>query len=406
MPNQSLSQKKTVAIIAGESSGDILAAALMAELKLLEPNVFFEGIGGDNMAAIGFKSLYPMERLSVMGIGAILKRLPELLKLRKTLKQRWTQTHKPDLFIGIDAPEFNIGLELSLKKFNIKTLHYVSPSVWAWRPKRIFKIKKAVDHMLTLFPFENSIYQQHKINVTCVGHVMAQKIPSEVDPLPARQSLNLTQNDEVLAMLPGSRGSELKFLAPLFLAVVDSLLKSKPDLKILVPMANQRCRHIFEEILKTDTLQHNLKDNLTLIDGNSREIMTAADVVLLASGTATLEAALLKKPMVMAYKVSRFSYAIFRRLSILTYYALPNLLLNKRLVPEYLQDEATLENLSVAVLKQFNMTKDDKQILMNDYEKIHHDLQCGGSIKAASIAQTLLLATKQDQNLSGNKKPC
>ena len=317
-----------------------------------------------------------MEELSVIGIWAIMKRLPRLLRLRKNLAKQiivW----QPDLFIGIDAPEFNLGLELKLKKTGIKTVHYVSPSVWAWREKRIIKIKKAVDYMLTLFPFEESIYKQHHIPVSCVGHPLATMIDMEPDVNEARKSLGIQVDAKVLAILPGSRGSELKYLAPLFIEVAERLKalrleKENQPLEIIVPLINDKRRQQFTNLLKA--ISPDL--SITLIDGRSREVMRAADAVLLASGTATLEALLLKKPMVVAYKVSAFSMAIYRKLLKIKQYSLPNLLAENSQVPELIQEDATVELITEAVLVQLRQGLTDDQA--NEYQKIHQSLQLGG----------------------------
>ncbi|NVJ65122.1 MAG: lipid-A-disaccharide synthase [Gammaproteobacteria bacterium] len=329
-------QLKRIAIVAGESSGDILGAGLIRKLKEKYPNLKVEGIGGPLMQAEGCESLYSMERLSVMGIVPILKRLPELLKMRKELAARWKYS-PPDLFIGIDAPEFNIGLAKKLKAADIKTVHYVSPSVWAWRPKRIFKIKKAVDLMLCLFPFEQSIYQKHAIDNVCVGHPLADEIPLNSDKAEARNALNLEPNGQYLCVMPGSRGSELKYLAKDFLQSLKLVHQFYPEIKFIAPMANEARREQFEKVMaEEDGLPP-----ITIIDGQSRQAMAAADIILMASGTATLEAMLIKRPMVVAYKVGGFSYRIFKKLLIIDTFAIPNLLSGKTLVPEAMQHECT-----------------------------------------------------------------
>ncbi len=400
-PHSQFSESKDfrIAIVAGEVSGDKLGAELMDAIEESYPDVIFEGIGGERMQRQNFTNLFPMERLSVMGIGAILSRLPELIKIRKSLFKRWKNNRIPDLFIGIDAPEFNIGLALKLKSAQIKTLHYVSPSVWAWRPKRIFKIKKAIDHMLTLFPFENEIYQQHFMNVTCVGHPMAAQIPFQVDVEQAKSNIAIVGNNPLLALLPGSRVSEIKFLAPLFFAVANEILKVKPDLTLIVPIANERCRYYIELAMTTS-----MKDKIVFIESNSTDAIACADVVLLASGTATLETALLKKPMVMAYKVSSFSYALFSFLSVLKYYSLPNLLLNEALVPEFLQKRASLKNLTQAVLTQFNLNQQQMDRLNQKYLKIHRILNQGGSHEAARVVINMLTTIDSNNSTPVNEE--
>lgn len=329
-------QLKRIAIVAGESSGDILGAGLIKKLKEKHPWLKVEGIGGPLMEQVGCESFYPMERLSVMGIVPILKRLPELLKIRKQLVTRWKKS-PPDLFISIDAPEFNIGLAQKLKKLDIKTVHYVSPSVWAWRPKRIFKIKKAIDLMLCLFPFEQAIYQKHAIDNVCVGHPLADQIPFESDKTQSRESLSLNQTDKYICVMPGSRGSELKYLTDDFLNTVKLVHQFYPQIKFIAPMANQKRHEQFSKSLA----QHSDLPPIQVIDGQSREAMAASDLLLMASGTATLEAMLIKRPMVVAYKVGGFSYRIFKKLLVIDTFAIPNLLSGQTLVPEAIQDECS-----------------------------------------------------------------
>ncbi|WP_251359481.1 lipid-A-disaccharide synthase [Kangiella sp. TOML190] len=327
---------KRIAIVAGESSGDILGAGLIRELKKHNPWLKFEGIGGPLMQAEGCESLYPMERLAVMGIVPILKRLPELLKMRKALATRW-QKEQPDLFIGIDAPEFNLGLAQKLKSKGIKTVHYVSPSVWAWRPKRIFKIKKAVDLMLCLFPFEQSIYQKHAIDNRCVGHPLADQISMSSDKATAREQLGLNKNTKTICVMPGSRGSEMKFLAEDFIQTAKLVQQFYPEIEFIAPMANAARKAQFLKILE----QQQAPPNIRLFDGQSRQVMAASDLILMASGTATLEAMLIKRPMVVAYKVGAISYRIFRKLLIIDTFAIPNLLSGQTVVPEAIQQECT-----------------------------------------------------------------
>jgi len=374
-----------IVIVAGEVSGDKLGAGLIRQLLKTYPDAHFSGIGGDEMIALGLKPDYPMERLSIMGIGAILKRLPELLGIRKKLIKLWTEHQPPDCFIGIDAPEFNTGLELALKKKGIKTIHYVSPSIWAWRPSRINKIKRAVDHMLTLFPFENAIYEENNVAVSCVGHPMADEIPQNYDSLSVRKKLSLNPHKKIVALLPGSRGSELKFLAPIFAETANQLSQDHPEIEFVSALANEKCGRLFKQALS------DYPDlPITLITKQSREVMMAADVVLLASGTATLEAALLKKPMVVSYKVSTFSYYIFTWLSVLKHYALPNLLVSESFIEEFLQHQATANNLTQGILKLLNATDQQQQELSNKYQQLHQSLQLGGSAKAATVVVDMI----------------
>lgn len=376
-----------VAIVAGESSGDILGASLIRALKARHSHMVFEGIAGPLMEQEGAVSLAPMERLSVMGIAAILRRLPELLRLRSHLVKRWSET-PPDIFIGIDAPEFNLGLEERLKKHNITTAHYVSPSVWAWRKKRIFKIKRAVDLMLTLFPFERAIYQEHNIPVAFVGHPLADAYPLIPDVRAARAKLNLSDSDPVVAVLPGSRGSELKYLCEPYIRTMQALARTNPQLQFVVPLVNSARREQFERALTA----FGSVPNLLLVDGQSSVVMTAADVVLLASGTAALEAMLLKKPMVVGYRVSGLSYFIFKRLLTLSRFSLPNLLAQKDLVPELMQADCTPENLTLALQKELTKKESERADLIVQFSEIHQSLRCSAGEKAADAISQLLKA--------------
>lgn len=382
---RNLPKKIRVALVAGEMSGDKLGAELMAQLKTKFPQIIFEGIGGTEMIQQGLKSIYSMERLSVMGIGAIVKRLPELLKLRKNLIYLWGVQNPPDLFIGIDAPVFNTTLELKLKNKGVKTVHYVSPSVWAWRPGRIKKIARAVDHMLTLFPFETTIYQQHQVAVSCVGHPMADTIPIENQQQLSREKLAIDADKTVVALLPGSRGSELKYLAPLFLEVAEKLHQQRPDITFVTAMANEKCNKIFK---RYRSQYPNLP--LKIFQQQSREVMAAADLVLISSGTATLEAALLKRPMIVSYKMAPISYQLIHHLSALDYYALPNLLMGKALVPEFLQDDATVDKIVPAALKILQASDEAKCQLQQAFIQLHHSLKQGGSKKAADVIEQIL----------------
>jgi lipid-A-disaccharide synthase len=369
--------KLKIAIVAGESSGDLLGSDLLQSFRTNFPNAEFRGIAGPAMQELGCESLYAMEELSVIGIWAILKRLPRLLKMRKKLAEQIIDW-QPDLFIGIDAPEFNLGLEVKLKAQGINTVHYVSPSVWAWREKRIFKIKTGVDYMLTLFPFETAIYNQHDIPVSCVGHPLAKMLPLEPETAAARQALGLSESSKVLAMLPGSRGSEIKYLGQLFIETAVRLKSQQPDLQIVVPLINERRRAQFTQLIEATAPDL----DIILIDKRSREVMCAADAIMLASGTATLEAMLLKKPMLVAYKVSAFSYAIYSRLIKLQYFSLPNLLTKAPMVPELIQDDATVDNLTKEISNQLKSGLPENQL--NEYISIHNALRLGAGEKAVN----------------------
>ncbi len=370
-----------IAIVVGEDSGDLLGADLVKAFQAQFSSIEFMGIAGPQMQKLGVDSIYEMDQLSVIGIWAILKRLPKLLRLRKSLTEKIIHW-QPDLFIGIDAPEFNLDLEKKLKISGIKTVHYVSPSVWAWREKRIFKIKSAVDYMLTLFPFETAIYNQHNIPVTCVGHPLAKMLALEPDVSLARRELKINLDAKVLAILPGSRGSEIKFLGELFIEVAGKLTQSDKTLVVVVPLVNERRTRQFKEILSRIQKSHYPQLKIQLVAGQSRQVMCAADVVLLASGTATLEAMLLKKPMIVAYKVSAFGFMIYKKLLTINHFSLPNLLMSKPKVLELMQQDATIEKVAFATQEAL---KNGLSVSMKEeYRDIHESLKLGGGERAVS----------------------
>lgn len=374
-------------LVAGEASGDILGARLIASLKSIYPNASFKGIGGELMQAEGLHSLFAMDRLSIMGVVPILKRLPELLKMRRQLAAMIIQA-KPDCFIGIDAPEFNLGLEYRLKRSGITTVHYVSPSVWAWREKRIFKIARSVDLMLCLFPFEQDIYHRHQVPVICIGHPLANEIPLQPDPEPARQALGLSADKPLVALMPGSRGSEIKYLLKPMLDAASLMKTENPQLEFVLPCANPKRRAEIEVALAHEPVQLPLK----LVNGQSRLVMQAADAVLLASGTATLEALLLKKPMVVVYKMSGLSFWIFKKLLKISQYSLPNLLAGRALVKELIQDDCQPQSMARAIL---DLLRQDVNEVTGEYTRLHQGLMLGGSQKAAEAITRLLSAKNQ-----------
>lgn len=366
-----------VGILAGESSGDILGSGLMQALRQRNPDITFEGIGGPLMEAQGLQSRVPMERLSVMGLVEPLKRLPELLRIRRELVRDFLQD-PPDVFIGIDSPDFNLGVEARLRARGIKTVHYVSPSVWAWRQRRIHKIARAVDLMLTLLPFEAEYYHRHKVPVCFVGHPLADLIPLEPDRAAARTQLQLPLQGRVLALLPGSRQGEVARLAPVFLATAKRLLADDPGLQVLVPCASEARRRQLDGLV--DALD--VRDpRLQLLDGASREAMTAADAVILASGTAALEAMLLKRPMLVCYRMAPLSYFIISRMLRVPYFSLPNLLAGAPLVEELVQEqvtEAVLVDRAGRLLAPVG-----QEALLQTYRDIHLQLRQDASRLAA-----------------------
>ena len=361
-----------VALVAGESSGDILGAGLMQALKAQHPDVRFIGVGGPRMEAEGLVSYFPQERLAVMGLVEVLGRLPELLKRRRRLVETLL-VERPDVFIGIDAPDFNLDLELKLRRAGIRTVHYVSPSVWAWRQKRVLKIREACDLMLTLFPFEAQFYEEHQVPVRFVGHPLADAIPLQADRRAARAALKLPDDGFVVALMPGSRGGEVARLGELFLQAAERLRALRPGVRFVMPCASPERRAQLEQMLVNRDLP------LSLLDGRSHEALAACDAVLIASGTATLEALLFKRPMVVAYSVAPLTFAILKQLVRSPYVALPNLLAQRRLVPELLQDAATPE----AMAQLLSPLLDDGAVQTERFDEIHRALRCDASAQAA-----------------------
>lgn len=374
-----MTELKRVAIVVGESSGDILGAGLISAIKKQFPNCHFEGIGGPKMIAQGFESHFSMERLAVMGLVEPLKRLPELLGIRKSLKQRYIQ-NPPDLFVGIDAPDFNLNLEAAIRKNGTLTAHYVSPSVWAWRQGRVKKIAKAVDLILTLFPFEAKFYVDHNVPVHCVGHALADALPIEDHSSRAREKLGLDPNGRYLAILPGSRRTEVEKLAGDFFRAAKVCKDQFPDLKFLVPAANSLRESEIKTFLNESPLSGSADVRLSC--GDSHDVMAAADLVLMASGTTTLEAMLLKRPMVIAYRVAPFSYFLLKRLVKSKFIGLPNLLADEALVPELIQDDASPENISAALL-EYLQSENKRNEVLDRFREIHLDLKKNADEEAA-----------------------
>lgn len=372
-----------IALIAGEQSGDILGAGLMTALRQRYPQARFIGVGGTLMAEQGLQSFFPMERLSVMGITEVLGRLPELFRLRRQLVT-FLLEQKPDVCIGIDAPDFNLPIERRLRAAGIRTTHYVSPSVWAWRKGRIKGIRASVDLMLALLPFEAQFYRDHDVPVEFVGHPLADHIPMRMDALALREQLALPAQGTLISVLPGSRGGEVAVLLPTFLEAVDRLAAQRPQLHFVVPAANPARRQQIDKLLGDQPRPY-----LTVIDGQSREAMAASDLVLLASGTATLEALLLKRPMVIAYRVGWITYWIARSLAVTNIVGLPNLLAGESVVPEVIQADMTADNLIVELKKWL----DDPQraaALVERFDAIHTQLSRNANERAGAAVAALL----------------
>lgn len=365
-----------IAILAGEPSGDLVAAELMRALKAQYGEVSFEGIAGPKMIAEGCKPIFRVEQLSVMGVVEVLQKLPQLLWIRRSIKKHFAR-NLPDILIGIDAPDFNLNVEAFFKKRHVPTVHYNSPTVWAWRESRIKTIANAVSLMLTLFPFEAEIYERHHIPVKFIGHPLADAIPEIVDTKPIRSELGFDENAKVVALLPGSRASEIKHLGPLFLETAKWCLERDKTLQFIVPMIDEaRCSQ-FRKYSEGLPVNFPLK----VWVGNTQQVLAASDAVLVASGTATLETALLKKPMVVAYRFNWINYQIAKRLINVPYFALPNLLLNKLAVPEFFQEKATVSHLGEALLAQ--LADLNNPILQEDFNQVRTMLRHSASEKAA-----------------------
>ena len=376
------SSVKTFAIVVGEHSGDTLGAGLMQALQVKHPEAKFIGIGGPKMTALGFDSLFSMEELSVMGIFEVLGRLRRLLHIRKTIVNTFTQT-PPDIFIGIDAPDFNLPVEESLKNAGIKTVQYVSPSVWAWREKRIFKIARATDMVLSLLPFEKAFYDKYQVPCTFVGHSLADDIPLASDKLEARSNLGLPLNVKTLALMPGSRGGELSRLVKPFLQSAQALYELDNALCFVAPMVSDYRAEQFK------TLKNKIAPDLpvAIITGQTQKVMAASDCLLTASGTVTLEAALIKRPMVITYKFNPLTYHLFKGMVKLKWFSLPNLLANKTLVPELLQGQVTPDHI-VPLIKE--RLYEEQSHLHDSFMEMHLALKQNASEKSADAILALL----------------
>lgn len=336
----------TIAMCAGEASGDLLGAHLMKALKARRPDVQFVGIGGPRMLALGFKSLYEQEKLAVRGFAEVIRRLPEILKIRQGLIRDMLDW-QPDVFVGIDAPDFNLGVEAKLKQAGIPTVHYVSPSVWAWRRGRVNKIVHQTNKVLCLFPMEPQLYRDAGGQAEFVGHPMAETMPMEVDQVAARDELGLAQGIPVFALMPGSRVSEIDYMAPVFLEAAKLLQMRYPNARFVLPAATAASRARLQHYLAKPVFQ---SLPIVVTEGQAAKAAVAADVVMVTSGTATLEVALCKRPMVISYKISPLTYAYVRRKIKVPYVGLPNVLLGRMAVPELLQHDATPEKLAAAML--------------------------------------------------------
>ncbi len=374
-----------IALCAGETSGDQLGAGLIAELRKRFPDAQFAGIGGDAMRAAGLDAWFDASELAVMGLAEVLAHLPRLLRLRKAFRQR-VLAWKPDAYIGIDAPDFNLGIERWLKQRGVRTVHYVSPSVWAWREERAAKIGASADRVLCLFPMEPPIYAKHGVDAAFVGHPLADAIPLRPDRAAARAALGEPADAPILALLPGSRLGEIQRMLPIFLDAASRLQRDIPALRVLVPAANAQCRTAIERTAGSAV------PHVRILDGHAQRAMIASDAVLLASGTAALEAMLCKRPMVIGHRISGLTYAIVKAFGLLksAHVSLPNILAGEALVPELLQDDCTAQHLHAALLHWFR-DADAAAALQPKFLTIHESLRRDASARAADAVAALLV---------------
>jgi lipid-A-disaccharide synthase len=378
----------TIAMVAGETSGDMLAGRLLSGLRPQLPDALMHGIGGPHMMEHGFVSDWPMDKLAVRGIFEVLMHYREISGIRKQLCQRLL-AEKPDVFIGVDAPDFNLDLEIRLKQAGIPTIHYISPSIWAWRGGRINKIAQAVSHMLVVFPFEEEIYRKAGIPATYVGHPLAQVIPMEPDMAAARNELGIEQGATVVAMLPGSRISEIKYNTEAFIATAKILCKRDPQLQILVPMVGEKQRAYYIKLVVAARLDG---VPVLLVNGKSHTVIAAANVVLVASGTASLEVALFKKPMVIAYKMMEASWQILKHMGYQPWIGLPNILAEEFVVPEFLQSAATPEAMANALWQQLNDLSLQSRLRQRFVDMHHSLLRDTATISAQAVLNVIAAA--------------
>jgi len=371
-----------IGIVAGEVSGDILGASFIKAVKRQYPNATFEGIGGPLMIEQGCNSLFEMDELSVMGLVEVFSRLRRLFKIKDSLREHFV-TNPPDVFVGIDAPDFNLRLELQLKNAGIKTVQYVSPSIWAWRQKRIFKVAAATNLVLALLPFEKDFYDVYGFPCAYIGHTLADEIDPNMDKTRARAALGLKENGQVLALMPGSRSSELKYNSDMYLLAALKLAKKHPELSFVMPLVNEQRKAQF--LARKAVIAPDL--DISLIDGRSREVMAASDAIILASGTATLEGLLINRPMLVAHKIHWLTYKIFKPLMKVKHYSLPNLLAKKELVVELIQDDATVDEI---VRQASRLLSDDMSHITSQFSDIQKNLQCDASAQAATQVLSLL----------------
>ncbi len=377
-----------IALVAGEASGDQLGARLIAALRVHRPDAKFFGIGGPQMQREGFDAWFPAERLAVMGFSDALQRIPELLGVRRELISR-IKREGADVFVGIDAPDFNLGVEKRLKQAGFPTVHYVSPSIWAWRGGRAKDIQQAADLVLCLFPCEPDLYARHRMPAVFVGHPLADEFPLYPDRQEIREQLRLPLHGQIVTLMPGSRNGEVSKLAEPFIEAAFMIAERKPDVRFLVPLITRETREMFEAAQHAATEKGREPLRMSLMFGHSHDAMIAADVVLLASGTAALEAALLKRPMVVAYRVAKWTYRLLKRLMYLPYVSLPNVLCREFVVPELIQDDCRPEKLADAVCKWLD-DPDARDRLESRFLALHEDLRQNNAERAAEAILGLL----------------
>ncbi|RZV38577.1 MAG: lipid-A-disaccharide synthase [Chromatiales bacterium] len=373
-----------IGLVAGEASGDVLGAGLIRALRARHPDAVIEGVAGPRMIEAGCDCWEPAESLAVMGLVEPLVHIPRLLRLRRELARRWKES-PPDVFVGIDAPDFNLGLEKKLRKAGIKTVHYVSPSIWAWRPGRVKKVKKAADTVLCILPFEPALYERHGVNAVFVGHPSAHGAPERVDVAAARAQLNI-EADPVVALLPGSRAGEIHRVGGIVAAAAANIRAARPAVHFVTPVAAPGLRSLIEAQLA----EAGIADAVTLVEGKSELAMTAADVVLMASGTAVLEAAMLRKPAVATYRVAFMSYFIAIKLGMvkLTHYTLPNLLTEDPLVPEFMQHDAQPAAIANAVIELLDDPQ-RRQFISERFDRLRAELALDSDQHAAAAVLEL-----------------
>ncbi len=374
-----MAQNVVIGIVVGEASGDLLGSHLMSALKAKRPDLKFVGIGGPRMQSVGMEILFPMEKLAVRGYVEVLRHYLEIAGIRRKLRAYFL-ANRPDLFIAVDAPDFNLDLELVLKKHGIPTIHYVSPSIWAWRGERIHKIKRAVSRMLALFPHEAEIYRRAEVPVDYVGHPLADMLPDQPKRAEMRDAMRIPARARVFAFLPGSRQSEVRQLALTYVDTAKLILEKMPEARFLVPLATRETREIFQQVIYDCDAQ---ELPITLLFGHAQDAMIAADGVLVASGTATLEAALLKRPMVITYRMPALSWWLMKRKSYQPYYGLPNILCGRFVVPELFQDDATAQNLAQALLNLVGNKQAVAEIEAT-FTELHRSLRHDTAQKAAA----------------------